>query len=210
MKLWSNSFKNNERIPEEFAFGKHNSQSHVELSSNKNPHFAWSDIPKGTKSLALICHDSDVPSKPDNVNKEGKTIPAGLPRVDFFHWVLVDISKDTKEIRTGEFSNGITTKGKPGPKAPNRTRQGINNYTNWFEGDKDMAGNYFGYDGPCPPWNDEIIHHYHFTLCALDVDKCSVEGNFTGPDVLKAIKGHVLAKTSITGTYAINPEAKWS
>ena len=52
---------------------------------------------------------------------------------------------------------------------PRGARQGINDYTGWFAGDKDMAGNYFGYDGPCPPWNDEIPHRYVFTLYALDV-----------------------------------------
>ena len=84
----------------------------------------------------------------------------------------------------------------------------MNNYTQWFEGDTDMAGDYFGYDGPCPPWNDEIIHHYHFTLYALDLDRCPVEGKFAGPDVLEAIEGHVLGKASLVGTYAIYPKAK--
>jgi hypothetical protein len=71
-----------------------------------------------------------------------------------------------------------------------------------------MAGNYFGYDGPCPPWNDEIIHHYHFTLYATGLEKCPVQGTFTGPDVLSAIAGHVLATASLVGTYAIYPHAK--
>lgn len=30
-------------------------------------------------SVVIICHDPDVPSKPDDVNKEGRTIPASLP-----------------------------------------------------------------------------------------------------------------------------------
>ena len=30
-----------------------------------------------------------------------------------------------------------------------------------------MAGDYFGYDGPFPPFNDSLIHHYVFTLYAL-------------------------------------------
>ena len=68
-----------------------------------------------------------------------------------------------------------------------------------------MAGDYFGYDGPCPPWNDSIVHHYVFTLYALDVPRCPVEGNFTGPQVLRAIEGHVLDRASITGTYSLNP-----
>ena len=62
--------------------------------------------------------------------------------------------------------------------AINGTRQGINDYTGWFAGDKDMAGNYFGYDGPCPPWNDEILHHYVFTVYALDVPRLDIAGDF--------------------------------
>jgi phosphatidylethanolamine-binding protein (PEBP) family uncharacterized protein len=68
-----------------------------------------------------------------------------------------------------------------------------------------MSGDYFGYDGPCPPWNDSIVHHYVFTLYALDVDRVPVEGKFTGTDALKAIDGHTLAKASVTGTYTLNP-----
>jgi phosphatidylethanolamine-binding protein (PEBP) family uncharacterized protein len=155
MKISSDSFKDGQRIPESCAFGKPNPETHVELSDNKNPHLAWSDLPAGTKSLVLICHDADVPSKPDNVNQEGVTVPADLPRVDFYHWVLVDLAPDSSPIAEGEFSNSITPKGKPGPDGPRGTRQGINNYTQWFADDESMSGNYFGYDGPCPPWNDE-------------------------------------------------------
>ena len=208
MKIWSNSFKDGERIPDRCAFGEPNPETHVELSDNKNPHLAWSDLPAGTKSLVLICHDCDVPSRPDNVNKEGTTVPASLPRVDFFHWVLVDLAPGSSPIAEGEFSNGITPKGKSGPAGPRGTRQGVNNYTQWFAGDADMAGNYFGYDGPCPPWNDEIVHHYHFTLYATDAAQCPVQGNFTGPDVLAALKGHILGQAAIVGTYAINPKPK--
>jgi Raf kinase inhibitor-like YbhB/YbcL family protein len=207
MKLWSDTFKDGDRIPERCAFGKPNPKTHVELSDNKNPHLTWSDLPAGTKSLVLICHDVDVPSRPDNVNQEGMTVPADLPRVDFYHWLLVDLAPDVP-IREGEFSSGITPRGKTGPDGLRGTRQGLNDYTQWFKGDADMGGNYFGYDGPCPPWNDEIIHHYHFTLYALDVARCPVDGTFTGPEVRQAIRNHVLAQAAIVGTYAINPNPK--
>jgi len=208
MKLWSDSFADGAPIPARNAFGKHNPDSHVELSSNLSPHLAWSDLPGGTKSLALICHDSDVPSRGDDVNKEGRTVPASLPRVDFYHWVALDLPPDGSPIREGEFAEGITPFGKPGPAGPRGTRQGLNDYTGWFAGDATMAGQYHGYDGPCPPWNDEIIHHYHFTLYALDVDKCPVKGDLTGPTVLAAIEGHVLGQARLSGTYHIYPAAK--
>ena len=79
-------------------------------------------------------------------------------------------------------------------------------YTGWFANDADMKGDYFGYDGPCPPWNDSIAHRYVFTVYALDIDRVPVEGKFTGTDVRRAIEGHVLAQASYTGTYALNPK----
>ncbi len=208
MKIASTGFADNRAIPAEFAFCAPDRKSHVTLSKNRNPDLAWSEVPAGTKSFVLICHDYDVPSKGDDVNKEGRTIPATLPRVDFYHWVLVDLPASTTSIKAGEFSDGVTPRGKSGPTGPRGTRQGINDYTAWFAGDKDMAGDYFGYDGPCPPWNDAIVHHYVFTLYALDVDKCSVTGKFKGPDVLAAIKGHSLGQAQLTGLYSLNPGVK--
>jgi len=206
MKLWSNSFTDGGKIPGEFAFAVIDPAHHVKLSSNRNPHLAWGAAPAGTRSSVLICHDYDVPSRGDDVNQEGREIPASLPRVDFFHWSLVDIPASMTVIEAGAFSHAVTPRGKSGPAAAHGTRQGINDYTGWFAGDKDMGGDYYGYDGPCPPWNDEILHHYVFTLYALDCARCLVSGTFTGGDVLKAIEGHVLAKASLSGIYTLNPK----
>lgn len=205
MKLWSNSFADNARIPGEFAFCVVHPTDHVTLSANRNPHLAWSDLPAGTRSLVLICHDPDVPSRGDDVNQAGRSVPASLPRVDFFHWILVDLPPAPAEIAAGEFSREVTPRGKSGPPAARGTRQGINDYTAWFAGDQAMKGNYYGYDGPCPPWNDEIVHRYVFTLFALDSARCAVEGDFGGQQVRDAIAGHVLAQASITGIYTLNP-----
>ena len=156
MKLESKSFSDGQPIPGEFAFCIPHAQHHVCLGGNHNPHLRWSDVPIGTRSFALICHDPDVPSSGDDVNQEGRSVPADLPRVDFFHWVLTDISAMRREIRAGEFCSEVTPRGKPGPASPEGSRHGINDYTGWFAGDAQMKGNYFGYDGPCPPWNDSI------------------------------------------------------
>ncbi|SVE20694.1 uncharacterized protein METZ01_LOCUS473548 [marine metagenome] len=71
----------------------------------------------------------------------------------------------------------------------------------------DMAGDYGGYDGPCPPWNDELLHHYEFQVYALDVESLGLDdnGDFRGPDVMAAMQGHILAKGKIVGTYTQNP-----
>lgn len=205
MKLWSDSFTDGGRIPGECAFAVIDPAQHVKLSSNRNPHLAWSGAPAGTRSYALICHDYDVPSRPDDVNQEGREIHASLPRVDFFHWTLVDIPAATGRIEAGSYSQAVTPRGKPGPAAVQGTRQGINDYTAWFSGDRDMEGDYFGYDGPCPPWNDSIVHHYVFTVYALDVAQLPLAGKFGGAEARKAIEGHVLASAAITGTYTLNP-----
>ncbi|MDO9597721.1 MAG: YbhB/YbcL family Raf kinase inhibitor-like protein [Azoarcus sp.] len=208
MKLTSHSITDGARIDGEFAFCIPAAEGHVCLGANRNPHLAWSDVPDGTRSFVLICHDPDVPSRGDDVNQEGRTVPASLPRVDFFHWVLVDIPPNLNEISAGSFSGEVTPAGKPGPDAAYGTRQGVNNYTEWFAGDESMRGDYHGYDGPCPPWNDEVLHHYVFTLYALDKERCPIEGRFGGPEVRAAIAGHVLAEASLTGTYSLNPAVR--
>ncbi|TFW10334.1 YbhB/YbcL family Raf kinase inhibitor-like protein [Oxalobacteraceae bacterium OM1] len=207
MKVWSDSFKDGAAIPGEFAFCVMDPTSHVAMSSNHNPHLAWSNVPAGTKSFVVICHDVDVPSRGDDVNQEGKTVPAELPRVDFYHWVLVDLPADMTSIAAGQYCREITPRGKPGPEIGGGLpgRHGINDYTGWFANDQDMKGNYFGYDGPCPPWNDSIVHHYVFTVYALGIEHLPVNGNFTGQQVREAIQGNVLGEARITGLYSLNP-----
>ena len=205
MNLSSETLAHNDPIPPECAFCRTDPDNHTTFGANRNPALSWTDVPGGAKSLVVICHDPDVPSRPDNVNQEGETIPASLERVNFYHWVLVDIPADVVGVQQGEFSDGVTAKGKSGPAGPRGTRQGLNDYTEWFAGDEVMAGKYFGYDGPCPPWNDSIIHHYHFTIYALDVERCPVGGEFTAQDTLAAIEGRVMAQARLTGIYSLNP-----
>ncbi len=209
MKLWSDSFADGAMIPVEFAFGRIDADSHVALSSNRNPHLGWDGLPEGTASLALIVHDYDVPSRPDDVNQEGRTVPADLPRVDFFHWVMFDLPADVAAIEAGSYAHGITTRGKHGPMIQHSpvpdAIHGLNGYTEWFAGDPDMAGDYYGYDGPCPPWNDSLVHHYVFTLYALSVDRLVVSGRVTGQAVRDAMQGLVLGEAGITGLYTLNP-----
>lgn len=208
MKLTSKSFADGAPIPGEFAFCVPAAEGHVTLSANRNPHLAWSGLPGAARSLALICHDPDVPSRGDDVNQEGRSVPASLPRVDFFHWLLVDLPPTLGEIAAGSLSDRVTARGKPGPQAAHGARQGINDYTAWFAGDAQMKGSYFGYDGPCPPWNDELVHRYIFTLYALDIERLPLEGAFGGAQVREAIAGHVLAQAAICGRYTLNPAVK--
>jgi hypothetical protein len=127
-----------------------------------------------------------------------------LPRVDFFHWVLVDLPPSLSEIIEGEFSSGFTPRGKAGPATLHAARHGVNDYTGWFASDPQMSGQYFGYDGPFPPFNDARLHHYVFTLYALSTPKLPVEGAFTGAEARAAIAGRVLAEARFSGTYTLN------
>jgi phosphatidylethanolamine-binding protein (PEBP) family uncharacterized protein len=68
-----------------------------------------------------------------------------------------------------------------------------------------MAGEYYGYDGPCPPWNDDRVHTYVFTLYALDIPRLPLEGRFTGKEARLAISGHILDEARIFGVYSLNP-----
>jgi phosphatidylethanolamine-binding protein (PEBP) family uncharacterized protein len=102
----------------------------------------------------------------------------------------------------------VTARGKRNPPGPAGSRQGLNDYTGWFAGDDAMAGEYFGYDGPCPPWNDSIVHRYRFILFPTDLARCPVDGAFGGDDVLRAVEGHVLARAEVVGHYAINPSVR--
>ena len=205
MELKTSSFEDGGPIPARFAFAEPHPEERVTLADNVNPALSWSDVPAGTKSFALICHDYDVPGEGDDVNKPDREVPEDLPRVDFFHWVVVDLPADLRSIEEGEFARGVVAGGKEGGKGPYGCREGLNDFTGWFEGDDDMGGHYHGYDGPAPPWNDSIIHHYVFTLYALDIESTPVSGSFTGHDVREAIDGHVLAEASVTGTYTQNP-----
>lgn len=208
MKLTSKSFEHGGLIPGRCAFGVKAPKTHLRLSDNLNPELSWAGLPAGTKSLILLCTDPDVPTLADDVNKEDREVPLKLPRTSFSHWVMVDISPETRDIAEGSCSRGVTAKGKQEPAGPEGARQGLNDYTGWFEGDPEMAGQYFGYDGPCPPWNDSVTHHYRFELFATDLPRCPVEGAFNCAQTLAAVRGHILASASITGRYSLNPRIR--
>lgn len=204
LTVTSADFAKGKPIPAENSFCVPAPQGHPVLGPNKSPKLSWSGAPKGTQSYAIIVVDRDVPSVATDVNKEGKTLPKTLKRINFYHWVLVDIPANVTTLDEGADSDRVTPHGKP-PGAAKTGVRGINDYTKWFASDQSMKGNYGGYDGPCPPWNDTIIHHYHFTVYALNVPSLGLTGTFTAEDAEKAMKGHILASGQTVGTYALNP-----
>jgi Raf kinase inhibitor-like YbhB/YbcL family protein len=69
---------------------------------------------------------------------------------------------------------------------PNGARQGLTDFKRT------------GYGGPCPPPGKP--HHYHFKLYALDIE-VALKPRATKQDLLKAMKGHILAEAWLTGIY---------
>lgn len=152
LSITSTAFAEGGRIPSEYT---------CDASSAINPPLIFSGVPEGAKSLVLIMDDPDVPKalKPDGV---------------FDHWVLFNISPDTKGIAEGESAG---TAGRSG--------SGTNDYV-----------------GPCPPPEYEPKEHrYVFTLYALDARLPLKEGA-SKQEVLKAIEGHVIERAQIIGRYS--------
>lgn len=197
MRITSESFEHGHRIPPEFALGAQDG-----FGGNRNPQLAWSDVPEGTRSFALLCIDTDAPTDP-SLAAGGVEIPVRHPRGDFVHWAMVDIAAGMRGIEAGACSDGVAKGGKRAPDGPPGSRQGLNDYTGWFAGDADLRGNYFGYDGPYPPPHDLREHRYFFRVFALDVERLGVSAGFTAADAFRAMHGHVLGEASTYGVYSI-------
>jgi len=207
MRLRSDSFEHGQRLSAEFAAGQAHGDSHG-FAPNRNPHLAWDEIPAGTHAFALLCIDPDVPTVAEMVGRADVQIPVEQPRCDFSHWAMIDIPAHVRDIAAGSCSDGVVPHGKTAPPGPAGARQGLNDYTGWFAGDADMAGDWRGYDGPFPPPNDLRLHRYFFRMFALDVATLDLPGAFTASDVLRAIHGHVLGEATTYATYSLNPGVK--
>jgi uncharacterized protein (TIGR04168 family)/Raf kinase inhibitor-like YbhB/YbcL family protein len=206
MQLESQSLKDGQRLPASNAMGIP-APGGAQPGANKSPHLKWSGAPAGTKSFAVVCVDRDVPTKPDDVNKSDRTVPYDLPRTEFVHWLLVDIAPGVTELNEGQDAEGMTARGKAPGKTDHGVR-GLNDYTGWFKGDAQLEGQYAGYDGPWPPFNDERLHHYTFSVYALDVASLGLSGGFSLADAKKAMQGHVLGEAKLTVSYAIYAQAR--
>jgi Raf kinase inhibitor-like YbhB/YbcL family protein len=118
-QLTSPAFSDGGNIPDKYSRD----------GSNISPPLVWSDVPDGTKSLALIMDDPDAPS--------------GL----FVHWILYGIPTNINKIAEGEHvpstipgsrhgHNGFGTLGYDGPQPPKGTHR---YYFHLFALNKDPA-----------------------------------------------------------------------
>ena len=97
------------------------------------------------------------------------------------HWVVYNISPKLAGLRAG-----VVRK----EEIADQLKQGLNSWEK------------LGYNGPAPPPGQP--HRYAFKLHALDV-VLDLPGGAGCDRVMRAASGHILAKTSLTGTYGRAP-----
>ena len=147
MILESPAFDNGGTIPQKYGYKNGNISIPLKIS----------EIPEETKSLVLIMDD------PDAMGVVGKV---------WVHWVLWNISPNTKEIP----ENSI-------PKDS-------------IEGKTDF--NEIGYGGPAPPDKE---HTYIFKLYALDTI-LDLKQDSIKTEVEESMKKHILIETRLEGKFA--------
>ena len=147
MKLESSAFENGKVIPRKYGY----------KTENLSPPLQISKIPEGTKSLVLIMDD------PDAMGAVGKV---------WVHWVLWNISPDTKEISENSIPD------------------------NSIEGKTDFDE--IGYGGPAPPDKE---HTYIFKLYALD-EILNLKQGAIKTEVEELMEKHILTEAILEGKFA--------
>jgi Raf kinase inhibitor-like YbhB/YbcL family protein len=145
--------------------------------------------------------DPDVPADLSALNKEGTTIAEEVPRMEFTHWVLVDIPASLTSLAEGTDGDGLQTGGLPLERT-DHGRRGQNGFAAFLK-----DGPRGGYMGACPPFNDARIHRYRVTVYALDTDRLHLPEVFTRADLLAAAKGHIVSSGWAELIYTINAKA---
>ena len=205
----SSSIADGQPIPETYAVHTPTPDGRSEFGGRDvSPHLHWSGEPPGTRSFAISVVDPDVPADRTRMGVEGLTLGDDEPRVDFAHWLVVDIPPNVHELAEGAGGDGFVPRGRPADAPVAGAVSGQNGYRGLFEGNPDLEGTYGGWDGPYPPWNDEQVHRYFTTVYALDVESVGLEPGFTLEAFRNAIEGHVLDEGAIVPTYTLNPRLR--
>jgi len=97
------------------------------------------------------------------------------PKMTWVHWVLYNMPPDALGLPEGVRPKDL----------PEGTKEGLNDWKRT------------GYGGPCPPIGR---HRYFHKLYALDVVLADL-GRPTKGELEKAMKGHILSKAELVGTY---------
>lgn len=144
LSLSSPAFQHNSHIPAKYTCD----------GTDVNPPLVVANSAPGARSLALIVDDPDA------------------PRGTWVHWVVWNISPDTREIKEHTVPSGAS--------------EGMNDFRKR------------SYGGPCPPSG---THRYFFKLYALDTT-LALGSSTTKADLEQAMKGHILVQAEFVGLYA--------
>jgi hypothetical protein len=98
----------------------------------------------------------------------------------FTHWVLYGLPANATSLPEGVAKTDTVL-------ALGGAKQGMNDFGR------------IGWGGPCPP-RGHGVHHYHFTLYALDIEP-GLAPRATKRKLEEALKGHILAQAELVGTY---------
>lgn len=177
------------------------------LGPNVSPSVQWSEGPAGTKSYVLVMLDPDVPADLSLYNKAGVTIAADAPRQVFPHWLLADIPVSVTKIAEAAEGKGVVKGNLPLARTA-LGKRGQSGYGGFMASNPDMAGDWGGYGGPCPPLNDLRRHDYRIQVYALDVPSLPLPDRFTWADLEPALKGHILAQGEAKAFYSLHPAVK--
>lgn len=99
------------------------------------------------------------------------------PMGTWVHWVLYDLPSESRRLPEGVAKQETLSDG---------SKQGVNDFGR------------IGYGGPCPPPGKP--HRYFFKLYALDA-KLNLPPRATKPQIVAAMKDHILAEAQLMGTY---------
>jgi Raf kinase inhibitor-like YbhB/YbcL family protein len=199
LKLTSTAFEDGGEIPREYGYKNGNISPPLKIL-----------VPAGTSSLALIVDD------PDAMGAVGKV---------WAHWVMYNLKTGTTLFK-GNAHNMEIPRGNTiaKPLTIDQWKQAQGNsamldanaeymkyynqkrFGDWKTNNSGIIGlNDFGefdYGGPAPP---DKRHTYIFKVYALDIDKLPLpraDKPGTKSDVEKAMEGHIIEQTQLTGTYA--------
>ena len=185
-------------FPAEFAFAVIDPATHVRLSANRNPDFAWSGrcrrhafararLPRSRRAVARRRR------QPGGARRAGvaaarRLLPLGADR---------PAARRARRSRAASSPTASRARGKPGPHAPRGARQGINDYTGWFAGDKDMARRLLRLRRPVPAVErrDPAPLRVHAVRARRAAARRRRQRS-PAPTCASAMEGHVLAQAS--------------
>lgn len=164
------------------ACSRSTSQPNVPSLDLKSSSFAGDTIPQKYSSCGGqndVSPELSWNSPPDRTQSFALIVfdQDSLLGFQFTHWVLYDLSPDKRKLEENVAKQA---------QLPDAFRQGPNDYDR------------IGYVGPCPPGHSP--HHYVFDLYALDT-KLNLPPGATRKQVVKAMKGHVLARGEVVARF---------